>query len=385
MELQKPSLRREPTARKRQNTYNRRAVLAGAGAGIVGGLAGCLDTLDGGSSQEKPTITLASFPASFDGTVFKYLEQSGILDEEMSKVGYDYELNLTFKDIPLFASGKADMAGLTGLEAAKLSDKQDLDMVIFARRGNEAVGMTVKRESKWDPSRTGSVQATIDKVAAEGTVGNPGWGFATPPVNQIVLKEAYGKEYKQGGGDFEVITTEYSALPKLLADGDVAMAPVGPSSAPGLYLDEIVTPLYFGHDKTMELGLGMPPISGWGTSQEVFDKHKPAVKGVLKATNRGYSWLFEGALTDVPQDEELRKTLGAKTKEQARFIIKWATQAEGVDYKSKYPPRTKDVSFDTKKVQRAKKFLNKITDAGIIGNSWRERVRWATASEIRSD
>lgn len=368
-------------AERWESPSDRRRVLAGMGAGIAGGLAGCLDTLGGGgggATEENPKVTIGTFPVGDSAAALKYAENSGIIEEEMSAAGYEYELNFTFKDSPLYASGQIDISGISELEAAKLGVEQELETTIFARKVTSAPGMTVKAGSKWDPKQTGSVQATIDKVAEEGKVAIIGWNAGHLQAARVALEEAYGKALRPKKGDFSIVTTEFAARGKLLAQGEAAMSPVLPEHNPGLFLDDTLKPLFYAHDKLMELGLGMPSTGGWSAQPGFIEKHPEAAKALLRATNKGTAWLFEDGLEEIPQNDEYMKTIGAKNEKQAEYILKWAMHKEGVKYPTEHPFLLKDVSLDEQEITRTKKFLTAVTEAGLLKSGWNEYVSFTT-------
>lgn len=373
---ERPKARRESsggTERSELSTTNRRRFLGGLGASAVAGLAGCLGSVPG-LGGGKPTVNMVTFPLDVDGLVAQYIKNEGVMEEEMSNAGYDWELQMTFEGLPQFLSGNAQIAGLGGIEAARLAIEREMNLVNFAVRSWMYLGMLVKTGSKWDPENTGSVEATIEKVASEGgKIGIGGWSFGNVPVDQIILEQGFDKEMAEGGGDVRVVTAELPSLPSLAAKGDVAMASSSPThGAAGQLVNDELKPLYWGHDMLNSLGFGTPPLGGLGCRKEFYDQEPEAVEACLRAWNRGFNWFFENGLEEVPPDKDKRERLGTTSEEQARFAIPWVKHAEGVKYRSRIPPRSKDIANNEEKTNQVMTFLEATENAGMLESGWDE-------------
>ena len=356
---------------------SRRQFIAGASAATVAGLAGC-GQFGGGSGSEN-TVRIASFPLDVDGVVFDYIDTEGILDEHLDGTGWDYEMTLTFEDVPQFVSGNADIAGISEIEACLIGVEQEISTSVFGRRANAYWGPLVKTGGEYDPETTGGVQQTLDLIADEGAnFGIGGWGLGNIPAEKIALDQAYGLELAEEGGDFSVVTAEIPAISQLIDQGDLAVGLSAPSFGAAPYLlDDALKPLFWELDKADELGLGLPPLTGLTTRQSFMDENEEVVKAVFDATNEGYSWFYEDAVEDVPGNDEWMQKLGAGTQEEAEYIVRWQKN-DDVKYGTENIPRPKDITFTQDRIGDSRDFLNAAEEIGFIQSGWEEYVEMVT-------
>lgn len=367
---------RQPSSETGRLT-NRRQFIAGASVAATAGLAGCGQF--GGGSDSENTVRIASFPLDVDGVVFDYIDTEGVLDEHLEGTGWDYEMTLTFEDVPQFVSNQADIAGISELEAAQIGVEQEIDTSVIARRANSYWGWLVKTGGEYDPDNTGSVQATLDKVVEDdANIGIGGWGLGHIPADQIAFSEAYGLEMSEEGGDFNVVTAEIPAISQLVDQGDLAMGANAPSfgSAPYL-LDDTLKPLFWELDKIDELGLGLPPLTGLVCRQSFLEENEEAVRAVFEATNEGYSWFYEQAVEDVPGNDDWMQMLAAENQEQAEYIVKWQKN-DDVKYGTENIPRPKDITFTQDRIADSRDFLQRVQDVGFIPSGWQDYVEMVT-------
>lgn len=357
---------------------NRRTFLSGAGAGVVTSLAGCVGGLGGGSGSEN-TVTIASFPLDVDGVVFDYIDTEGILEEHLSETGWDYEMTLTFEDVPQYVSGNADISGVSELEACQVGVEQGIESSVFGRRANSYWGWLVKTGGEYDPDNTGSVQASLDKVVEEGAnVGIGGWGVGNVPSSQIAVSEGYGLEMSEEGGDFSVVTAEIPAISQLIDQGDLAMGTHAPSFGASSYLmEDTLKPLFWELDKIDELGLGLPPLTGLTCRQSFLEENKEVVEAVFDATNEGYTWFYEQGFEDIPENDTWMQKLAAENQEQAEYIINWQKN-EDVEYGTEHIPRPKDITFTQDRIGKSQEFLESAEDVGFLPSGWQDYVEMVT-------
>jgi len=362
-------------------SVNRRRFLAGTGVAATAGmsaLSGCIGGITGGSGSGN-TVTIASFPQDMDGVIFEYLDSEGILEDHLSDTGWDYELQLTFEDIPQFVSGEADIAGISELEAAQIGVEQEISTTVFARRANAYFGWLVKAGGPYDPDQTGGVQATLDKVVQDGAnIGIAGWGIGHVPSDQIAFSEGYDLTMSEDGGDFNVVTAEIPAIPQLIDQGELAMGANSPShGASGRLLDDTLKPLFWDHDKVNELGLGLPPLTGLVSRQSFFDENEDVVQAVFDAANEGQSWFYEQGPDEIPTNENYQELLGAENEEQAQYIVEWQQNAD-VKHGTEAIPRPKEIGFTQDRISDATDFLGRVEEIGFVPSGWEEYVEMVT-------
>lgn len=364
--------------RTTDRSTSRRAVLAGTGAALTTGLAGCLDQITGGSGDGN-TVTIASFPQDMDGVIFEHLDEEGILEDHLSDTGWDYELQLTFEDIPQFVSGEADIAGVSELEAAQIGVEQEIPTTVFARRAQAYFGWLVEAGGPYDPDETGGVQESLDAIVDEGAdIGIGSWGLGHVPADQIAFSEGYDLTMAEDGGDFSVVTAEIPAIPQLIEQGDLAMGANSPShGAVGRLLDGTLKPLFWDHDKINELGLGLPPLTGLVSRQSFFEENEDVVRAVFDAANEGHSWFYEDGPDEIPPNGGFQELLGAENEDQAEYIVEWQ-QGGDVTHGTEEVPRLKEIGFTQDRINDAQDFLGRVEDIGFIPSGWEEYVEMVT-------
>ena len=374
------SVRRSDSPTSAKASTSRRAFLAGAGATVTAGLAGCLEQIRGGGSGEGGTVEIVSFPLDVDGVVFNYIDQEGILEEKLSDTGWDYRLNLSFEDIAPYVSNTAEIVGFSELEAAEIGVNEEIETTVFARRANAYFGWLVKVGSKWDPDNTGGVQETLDLIVEEGAnIGIGGWGLGHVPADKLAFSEGFGYQMAEEGGDFNVVTAEIPAIPQLIDQGDLAIGANSPThGAASRLMDDTLKPLFWDHDKVAEIGLGHPPLAGMGTRTSFYEENEEVVRRVFEAANEGYDWFFDEGLEAIPPDEDRRDTIGVQNEEQAEYAVRWQQHQEGVKHRTEAPPRPKDIGFSDEVISNAQDFLAAAVEVDFIPAGWEEYVDFVT-------
>ncbi len=354
----------------------RRAFLAGTGAAVTAGLAGCVGGVGGGS---EGTVSIAGFPLDVDGIVYQYADEEGLIADHLEGTGWDYEVQLIFDEIPQYVSNQIHISGFSELEAARIGVEQEIETAVIARRGNAYFGWMVKVGSKWDPENTGGVQQTLNMIAEEGAnIGVGGWGLGHIPADQIAFQQGYDLEMSEEGGDFSVVTAEIPAIPQLVDEGDLAIGASSPThGAAGRLLDDTLKPLFWDHDKINELGLGLPPLAGVVTRQSFLDENEEVVRAVFEALNEGYDWFFESGLEEIPPDQGRREKLGVQNERQAEYAIEWQ-QHRDVKHRTEAIPRPKDITFTRDRINAARDFLGLVEEVGFIPSGWEDYVNMVT-------
>lgn len=355
----------------------RRAFLAGTGAALTVGLAGCTGG-DGGSEAEN-TVSIAGFPLDVDGIVYQYADEEGLIADRLEGTGWDYEVQLIFDEIPQYVSNQIHISGFSELEAARIGVQEEIETAVIARRANAYFGWMVKVGSEWDPDNTGGVQQTLDMIAEEGAnIGVGGWGLGHIPADQIAFGQGFGLEMSEEGGDFNVVTAEIPAIPQLIDDGDLAIGASSPThGAASRLLDDTLKPLFWDHDKINELGLGLPPLAGVVCRQSFLDENEEIARAVFEGLNEGYDWFFESGLEEIPSNQDRRDKLGVQNEAEAEYAIKWQ-QHQDVKHRTEAIPRPKDITFTRDRINAARDLLAQVEEVGFIPSGWEDYVNMVT-------
>jgi ABC-type nitrate/sulfonate/bicarbonate transport system substrate-binding protein len=365
---------------------SRRGIISAGAAGLAL-TAGCLGgtrSTSGSSgedtSSDGSTISITSFPLNVDGLTNYYIDDSGILEEELSSVGYEYDMQLTFEGPPQFVSGKTDVAhDISALEAARLTQEQDMDLAVLGRIQTAFMGMHVVPGSEWDPENTGSVQATLDKAADEGgKVGILGWGVGDVPPTQLLMERLWGKKFYQDETDFEVVTSQPSVMPKLIADGELAMGSISAThGAANELLNDELKPIYFGADMMRAQGWGTPPLSDVVTTQEFLEENRDACEAIVRALDRGTDWVHSEALDEVGGDSELQELLITQESAPAEYALQYHTEP-GTKYSPDGPTLWEDNYVTDDWVEDTKTALRNAQEVDQLGSGWEDKLEFVT-------
>lgn len=361
-----------------KNTHRtRRRFLKIAGvSGIAATTAGCAGGLGGGASNTEITIGMA--PGGFQGIVANYiLEESDILKEEMDERGYTATIQQSWEETALFAAGGPDTSMMSSLEAAILATERDLQLATFARIAPMHMGWWVARGGDYDPEVAGSDQASIDQIVEDGAqVGIGSWAGGHIPVDTLVLDEGYGYTFSEEGGDFNVVTADYVALPDLVLDGEIAICGTGPMWGVARNIDEDGDPrhveVFNGAAKSEELGLGVPPFNNLVVTQDFIDEHRDAAEAYLHAWHRGMNWLYEDPMGRIMDNRETAfEELAIENETQAQYIVDWGVN---LTLDNEYPYNYQDQEFTEERIESERNFIRRANDVGFVPDGWEERL-----------
>ncbi|MFB6221707.1 MAG: hypothetical protein ABEH90_09760 [Halolamina sp.] len=345
---------------------SRRGLLrTGAGAVSVGvaGLAGC--TGGGGSSS----IAIASAPTPTTKLQANYLrEQTNVFEEVYDELGYDAELQLTWDELSLFMGGEADLAPSVGsVEAAKLAVEQDQQLRAHAVTAPQHTGLYVRKGSEYDPAEAGSVQAAVDALAESGTMGIGGWGLGTIPAYRLIFKERFGYDFSENG-DFEVVTAEFPTLASLVANGDIDAGGSGPPYNLWDVRDDL-TPLFWNQNQIAEMGFPRRSVAiGNGVSRADYaEQNGEAVAAYFGMLRRANEYLRDN-IDEVAGQASTQETLGADSKEQAKWVLEFRLRAD-------HSPNTVPASpvqngLSQEYIKQDKQALGKAAEMGAVPENW---------------
>jgi len=353
----------------------RRTLIKGLGtAAGVGALSGCLGG-DDGDSGTTPGIALA--PDGMMGVWMDYIiNETSIVEDEMADAGYDdFNVDESWEDTALFASGQSDFSTFSSLEAAQLGGQRDRNLVVFGRIHPQYMGWMVRNDGEYDPDETGSLEASIDKIVEdEALVGIGGWNGGHVPTDTITMSEVFGYEFAEEGGDFEVTTADYVAIPTLIDQGDLDVGSTSPEHGAARHLVQdppALTKLFWGADFAEANGIGIPNLNSLVTTQEFWEEEQEAVEAFTRAFQQGVDWFLDDPKGIVLDDEEYIEMLGAQNAEEAEYIIDWGINLE---YDTDLQMIFEDVTMTDEAIEQDREFINYSANIGFVPENWEDRV-----------
>jgi hypothetical protein len=191
----------------------------------------------------------------------------------------------------------------------------------------------------------------------------------------MIIEEEYGYNFSEGG-DFNVQTASYGQLGQLVSEGKLDMANTGPTvHTPQLMGDNPeLTAVFWEAEKLTELGFNQNNL-GLGnmiSTKSYADEHPEALDALVEAWNEGLSWMAEQSPDDLIQTDEDVQTMGATSKKEAKFIIRWAFNT----FEKPVTPST--VSLTDEFAQSDKAALTQVADMGMIPGGWEDVVSYRT-------
>lgn len=356
---------------------SRRKYVEGIGMASVAGLAGCIGG-NGGSQGETRTIRVTMGPGGFQGIVVDYLtNRTSILEDRITGAGdYDIVVQPSWEGATLFASGGPDFSTVGPLEAAKLASERDLQLSVNAKVAPNYICWYVQNGGEYDPSNTGSVQATVDKLYEDGARhGQVGWGLGHINAEQYILQELFGKEF---GPDtdmsLEVVNTNFSTIPQMIVEGELdSGANYFLASETQAQEEPGMTPLWSDNDIISENDLGVNALNGWTTTQQFANDHAPALEAFLEAWQEGMTWLFEDPMGIVMDNEDYWEQINASNEQQARWAVEWGMLGE---HATSNPVVYEDISMSDSWISSSEKFVNAVADLGQVTPDWQDYLEY---------
>ncbi|WP_324666099.1 hypothetical protein [Haloarcula sediminis] len=351
--------------KKEKRRMSRRSWLQAAGASGLAALAGC--SSGGGSTSNEVNITLA--PSGFQGIMMDHIaNDTNILADEMEAAGYQANVQRSWEGAPLFAAGGPDISTMSSLEAARIGAERDLDLAVFGRVAPLFKGMWVPRGGQYDPESTGGAQATIDAIAEDSaTVGIGSWAGGEIPGYMAAFNTEFGYTFSQEQSDFNAITADYSAIPQLMLDGDLAIGDASPVHGIARHLDESGTPQHrevFNCAATLEANdIGIPLLNSLTTNQSFLEENEEAAAAFLRAWHEGMAWLFEDPMGRIMSDEEGHfEQLAVTTEAQAQYIADWGIN---MSLDNEYPIVYEDQELTDSFIEEDRGFINRVAELGV--------------------
>jgi hypothetical protein len=382
-----------------------------ASAGVLGAAAGCTSSPDSGgdggsgdggsgdggdggdggnggdssgSQESRTTVRLLLAPTGFQGIIMDYLaNDTEILSDYFSDEDLEVEVSRSWEGAAIFTSGGADFETFGSLEAAKLAGERDIPLAVNANLAPQIMQVVGERGGPYDPANSGSPQASMDRLAEQQDVfALGGWGGGTGIMMPMIVQEAFGYTFTDDeSSDFENIrTAEYSAVPPLVENGDVAMgtsSPIhgaSPFMAPAEYTGEepTVTSLYGCGSIVAELeGFNAPQLNSWTCSQEYASQYPGSPRGVVRAFSDGLAWLYEDPIGRIEGDDEHLNQLGLENMDQAQYVLDWGIN---LSLDNELPVIYEDIELTDQFIEEDKNFLRTAQDVGFLTEGWEENL-----------
>lgn len=352
----------------------RRTVLKGiSGIASAGALGGCVG---GGGDGDRVGIALA--PDGILGIAMDHIyNQTSILEDAISDAGYEMEVDESWEDAAIFASGQADFSTMSSLEAAQLAGERDRNLAVFGRIHPQYMGWMVENGGEYDPEETGSVEESITKlVEDDALVGIGAWNGGHVPVDTVILDELYGYEFAEEGGDFEVTTADYIAIPQLIVDGELAAGSTSPEHGGARFMVDDppgLTELFWGADIAEENGFGLPMLNSLVTTQSFMDERQDAAEAFANALQEGISWFLDDPKGIVLDNQEYIEMMGVETAEEAEYIIDWGINLE---YSTDQQMVYEEITMDSDAIEADKEFIDYSANIGFVPENWEDRVSY---------
>lgn len=364
----------------------RRAFLKASAAAGVGGLAGCI----GGSGGDQLVIGMPPLgPAML--TRRRIDEQTDILQEEMDEAGYDYEFQITWEEIALYASGQVDLVPtLSDIEGSRIAAEREVETAFHGIFATNYEGLYVRKGSDWDPEVSGGFEETMRLLAeGEGTYGNAGWEQGSVIPAEMIFSEKFDLSYSESESDFDVQTADWPALPQLLMDGELDVVenapPLGPNTATEMAANEEITDIAWWQPHLEDLGLDARTVNLglFGTRQEYSENHEEAITAFMRAWQEGAQWVSNpDNFDEILDDEENIDALDADNREQAEVILEFSqdppshTSVEG----NSEPVLMDEVEISDDFVDTEMEALQLAEELGSVPEGWDEYVEFRPVS-----
>ncbi|MFB6130275.1 MAG: hypothetical protein ABEJ28_05580 [Salinigranum sp.] len=331
----------------------------------------------GGAAQSKK-IRIAAAPLGLLTLPWKqHVEQNGIFEGKMQDAGYPkYNVTWTWEEKVLGASGQADIIVTIGsIEAARLGGNRNLDVVANAAGLlTQYQGWIVKKGGKYDPAVAGSQQKSMDRLVNDNAkVGIGDWAGGHVPPDQLIIKQNWGYDFSENG-DFNVITSDYSTLSKLLSEGKLDVAVTGPPlHAPEMMpsSDFKTAPIYQIPPMLKEMGFQENnfALANCVTTKKFADENSDATKAFLSALHEGMTWMSDAVDSNPDQVLKTKQditALSAQTKKEAEFILDWSYHNYDI------PITPPNFQLTDEYIKSDKEALKKAAGVGQVPKNWQD-------------
>ena len=371
----------------------RRRYLKYTGAAGIAGLAGCSGGSGGnkgggqngtttGSSGDSLDPLKMSIPSYGYWTIMmRELTKEGILEQNLSEVGYKPQIQWTWSGATLFAAGKVDVAHISPLELARLGPERGINTTCVGKICPEFEGMWTTPGSPYDPDKVGGVQTALKNIVKNNArVAHGSWAGGNIPPTKIFM-DNYGIPFNQNVDEYKITTAGYTAIPRLMVDeGQIDAAVSSPMHGGGQYaLNKKMKPIAQYTPWFQENTDFIPPLVNVSTTTKFADNNSEGLKALVETWSEAATNLFEKGASVVNNEKDLAY-LGAKTMKGAKYVVKWGL-GEDVPYSyaanSDYPPAVYENTFLTDEyITNMKNFLQTVVGKGLAPSNWQEHVEF---------
>lgn len=386
-----------PSDKPRTSEVDRRRILKLTGASIgIGSIAGCLggdsdgdgdgDTTPAGDGDGDGDGQLQQFAMSTPpigvpyGVISPYLENNNVFAETLEPRGYQVDWQQTFDGPTLFASGNVNVSAMSYFEGARLAQEQNQNIVTFGKVFASNQALFIKAGGPYDPDETGSPQASIDQIVEDNAqVGIASWASGNIPYHQRIIEDVFGYTLAEQGSDVNVITTDFSTMPQLILDDELAAAAYSPTSGGAVELaNGQIKGLYWVPNTYQSQGWGLPPLNNLTTRLEFAENNPSALLGVLDLWSNGLGWLHSN-LDSLIGNPDVVEQAGATNQEGADYMLRTLIGGEA--------PLDEPIVYENADIgdsyaQQGTTLLNDAEDKGQIPTGWEESFQFMTRSEI---
>lgn len=357
--------------------------ILGATAGCTGGLGG-----GGGGDGGDGCDSIQQFQAAYPPVCIPiecpigYVQDSGRMQEIWGEDCMSVEFQFTFEDASLFAANQIQFTSMSFVEAARLGVEQDQHMVSYGDIEDVIQGVHVKTGGPYDPANTGSVQATFDKVVNDGELfAIDSWAAGSLPFVQLIIKQQYGYDLVEEGGDFNVQTTAYGTMPQLLLRDEIAIGHfAGTSAGQAEFVNNEVKPLWWIAPVMQEMGLGAPPLASLTGRQSFWEENPRAIQNNLQMWDEGIDWFRENADT-FPGTPSMQEAMNSENEEQSQWIIDLIVKGEngagGQPLLAETP-----VGLTEEEIEAKRALINELEELGTVPSGWEDHITFLTEDEI---
>jgi hypothetical protein len=384
-----------------ERPINRRQHLKSIGASVVGvaTLAGCTGApsdgeggdgsgggdSDGGSdgattsSQDLQEVRFVTVPVLLGAPYYlKKWYDSGRLQEIFAEEGYKLDMELTWEEATIFASGKTEMSTMGTVQGSRLATERDQNISFFGTGLTGVHGYAVKTGGPYDPDNTGSVQASLDKIVADNVkFGIQGWSAGSLSFAQVILEKQFGYSLTEQG-DFNVFTSDYSTIPGLIVEEELGAGVVMPMAGGGIteLRDGEVKPLWWDRNVFAAQDYGIPMLQNLVTRSEFADNNPGAVRAMLKAWNMGAQKIHEEAMEVAENNYE---AFGVQNAEQAKWLVNLYVTADGM---IDHPCVLETANITDDRLDSINQIQNISQNLGYLPENWDQQMSFLQPSDL---
>jgi len=357
---------------------------SGGDGGSDGGSSGGSDGGSDGGSQDLTTVNTAAVPVGLPIEIaLNHVRDSGGMEELWADKGYDFNIELTFEDVTLYASGQVVLDSFSYVEAARLGAEQDVNTVSLGEIESVIQGLHVKAGGPYDPETTGSVGASIDKVVEEGgTFAIDSWASGSLPYAQIIMRDEYGHDLSQGG-DFSVQTTDYGTMPKLMMRDEIDMAIFAGTTAGAPQLEAgDIKPLFWLAPKLRDIGAGVGPLASIVGREEFVREEPEAAISWLDMWNDGIQYIHDN-VDELATQPDMQEMLNVENEAQAQWILDLVVKGEngaGGEPLLAEPP----VGNSEDNIEAKRSLVSDMEELGQIPSGWDDHLTFMTKDELEN-